>query len=42
MWAIAVLVVLLYVHLFNVVAPMYLESERTLTIVDLWNRVFPS
>ena len=42
MWAIAVLVVLLYVHLFTVVAPMYLESERTLTIVDLWNRVFPS
>jgi hypothetical protein len=42
MWVIVLLVVLLYVRLFNVVAPMYLESEGTLTIVDLWNRVFTS
>lgn len=42
MWVIAVLVILLYVHLFNVVAPMYLDSGGTLTLVDLWNRVFTS
>lgn len=35
-WVIAILVVLLYVHLFNVVAPMYFASDRTLTLVDLW------
>ena len=38
-WVAAVLVVLLYIHLFNIVAPMYLESGRTLTIFDLWERV---
>jgi hypothetical protein len=36
MWVIAVLVILLYVHLFNIVAPMYLDSDRTMTIMDLW------
>lgn len=35
-WVIAILVVLLYVHLFNAVAPMYFASDRTLTLVDLW------
>jgi hypothetical protein len=39
MWVIAVLVILLYVHLFNIVAPMYLDSDRTMTIVDLWGIV---
>jgi hypothetical protein len=38
-WIAAVLVVLLYVHLFKIVAPMYLDSGRTLTIFDLWGIV---
>lgn len=38
-WIVAVLVILLYVHLFNIVAPMYLDSGRTMTLVDLWERV---
>ena len=36
-WVVAILVVLLYVHLFNVVAPMYFASDRTLTLTDLWS-----
>jgi hypothetical protein len=39
MWVIAILVILLYVHLFNIVAPMYLDSGRTMTIMDLWDIV---
>ena len=39
MWVIAILVILLYVHLFNIVAPMYLDSDRTMTIMDLWGIV---
>lgn len=38
-WVVAILVVLLYVHLFNVVAPMYFASDRSLTIMDLWGRL---
>jgi hypothetical protein len=40
-WVIALLVILLYVQLFNVVATMYLDSGRTLTLRDLWRRVVP-
>jgi len=40
-WVIALLVILLYVQLFNVVAKMYLESGRTMTLHDLWRKVVP-
>ena len=40
-WVIALLVILLYVQLFNVVAKMYLESDRTMTLHDLWRKVVP-
>lgn len=40
-WIIVVLVLLLYVHLFNAVARLYFESGRTLTLRDLWRRFFP-
>ena len=40
-WIVALLVIFLYVHLFNVVARMYLDSERTLTLHDLWRKIVP-
>lgn len=41
-WIIVVLVVFLYVHLFNALARLYFESGRTLTLRDLWRRFFPA
>jgi hypothetical protein len=41
LWVIALLVVLLYIHLFNTVTHLYLDSERTLTLHDLWRRIVP-
>ena len=38
-WVVAILVVLLYVHLFNIVAPMYFATDRSLTLMDLWGVV---
>lgn len=40
-WIIAILVLFLYVHLFNAIATLYLDSGRTLTLQDLWRRVVP-
>ncbi len=40
-WILVILVVLLYVHLFNAIARLYFESGRTLTLRDLWRRFFP-
>jgi hypothetical protein len=40
-WIIALLVILLYIQLFNVVANMYFDSERTLTLRDLWRKIVP-
>jgi hypothetical protein len=40
-WIVALLVVLLYIQLFNVVANMYFDSGRTLTIHDLWRKIVP-
>lgn len=40
-WIISLLVLFLYVHLFNVVANLYFDSERTLTLKDLWRKVVP-
>ena len=34
-WLIALLVILLYVHLFNAVSMLYFESGRTMTFFDL-------
>jgi hypothetical protein len=38
-WFVPLLVLLLYVHLFNVIGPLYFASGRTLTLQDLWVRV---
>ena len=40
-WIVGIFVVLLYIHLFNVIAPMYLESERTLTLTDIVRKFVP-
>lgn len=40
-WIVSIFVVTLYVHLFNAVAKMYLESDRTLALADLYRRVMP-
>ena len=40
-WIVAVFVVVFYVHLFNVVAKMYFDSERTLTLMDVVRRFVP-
>jgi hypothetical protein len=40
-WVIGLLVLLLYVHLFNAIAPLYFASESTLTLGDLWRHVVP-
>ena len=40
-WIVALLVILLYVQLFNVVARMYLDSDRTMTLHELWRKVVP-
>lgn len=38
-WIVPLLVILLYVHLFNVVAPMYFASDHQMTLMDLWETV---
>jgi hypothetical protein len=38
-WIIPLLVVLLYVHLFNAISPLYFASDRQLTLTDLWDIV---
>ena len=37
-WLIPLLVILLYVHLFNAVSPLYFASDRQMTLRDLWDR----
>ena len=34
-WIIALLVILLYVHLFNAVSTLYFDSGREMTFMDL-------
>jgi hypothetical protein len=41
-WIVVVLVASLYVQLFIQVARLYFDSERTLTLTDLWGRFFPT
>ena len=38
-WIIPLLVILLYVHLFNAISPIYFASDRQLTLMDLWELV---
>jgi len=38
-WLIPLLVILLYVHLFNAISPLYFASDRELTLLDLWGIV---
>ena len=38
-WVIPLLVILLYVHLFNAISPLYFASDRQLTLMDLWELV---
>jgi cytochrome b561 len=41
-WLIFVAVLVLYVHLFNAIAHQYFESDRTLSLRDIWRRFVPS
>lgn len=41
-WILAILVILFYIHLFNAIATTYIESDRTLTLYDIWRRFAPS
>ena len=38
-WLVSLLVILLYVHLFNAISPMYFASDRQMTFMDLWTTV---
>lgn len=40
-WIVAIFVATLYIHLFNAIAKMYLDSGRTLVLTDLYRRFFP-
>jgi hypothetical protein len=39
--AIIAAVLFTYVHLFNTIAKMYFDSNRTLTLEDLYRKVIP-
>ncbi len=41
-WLIFLAVLVLYVHLFNAIAQQYFESNRTLSLRDIWRRFVPS
>ena len=36
------MVLILYIRIFNVIANLYFDSDRQLTLKDLWRRFFPS
>jgi hypothetical protein len=40
-WIVSIFVVTLYIHLFNAIANMYLDSDRTLQLGDLYRKVVP-
>lgn len=40
-WIVAIFVATLYIHLFNAIAKMYLDSGRLLGLGDLYRRVMP-
>jgi hypothetical protein len=39
--AIVAAVLFTYVHLFNTIAKLYFDSDRTLTLEDLYRKVVP-
>lgn len=41
-WIVFLMVLVLYIHVFNAIANLYFESDRKLTLKDLWRRFFPS
>ena len=41
-WLVFLAVLVLYVHLFNAIAHQYFESDRTMTLRDIWRRFVPS
>jgi len=41
-WIVIAGIAILYIHIFNAIAKMYLESNRTLTLKDLWRRFVPA
>jgi hypothetical protein len=40
-WIVSIFVTTLYIHLFNAIAKMYLESGRLLGLSDLYRKVIP-
>jgi hypothetical protein len=40
--AIIAAVLFTYVHLFNTIAKLYFDSDRTLTLEDLYRKVIPA
>lgn len=40
-WIVFLVVLVVYVHVFNAIATLYFESNRQLTLKDLWRRFFP-
>ena len=40
-WVVSIFVATLYIHLFNAIAKMYLDSGRTIGLSDLYRRVIP-
>ncbi len=40
-WVVFLVVVVLYVHLFNAIAKLYLDSGKTMTMYDVYRRVIP-
>jgi hypothetical protein len=40
-WIVSIFVATLYIHLFNAIAKMYLDSDRMLGLTDLYRRVMP-
>ena len=40
-WIVAIFVATLYIHLFNAIARLYLDSGRIMGLTDLYRRFFP-
>lgn len=41
-WLLFLAVLVVYVHVFNAIAQQYFDSDRTLTLRDIWRRIVPS
>ena len=40
-WIVSIFVATLYIHLFNAIAKMYLDSGRMMGLTDIYRRFFP-